>query len=210
MTKRNVAERSARATTPTDVLDFWFGPMRDGFCIEDRGALWFRSTPEDDANIRARFESLVLSAAAGRLDHWASTPSGRLALISLLDQFPRNMYRGTARAFELDAQAHALAEDGVAAGDDRALPLEQRAFFYLPFEHQESMEIQERSVELYERLRDETPKGFRDRTGNYLRFAQQHRDVIRRFGRFPHRNAMLGRTSTEDEERYLSDGGGFR
>lgn len=189
---------------PSDVLDFWFGPVQDGFTTQDRGELWFRSTPANDAHIRERFETLVLSAAAGELDGWKSIPEGRLALVILLDQFPRNIYRGTARAFDFDLKASEVAEEGIACGDDLALPLEQRAFLYLPLEHQESAATQERCVALYERLRDETPKGYRERTGNYLRFAQQHRDVILRFGRFPHRNRVLGRPSTDEEVQYLS------
>ncbi len=185
------------------VLEFWFGPMADGFVVDDRSDLWFRSTSAHDANVRARFEPLMLAAAAGELDSWKSTAQGTLALVILLDQFSRNIYRGTDRAFAFDAKAQQLVEEAIVHGYDLKLPFEQRAFFYLPFEHQESLAALERCVTLFERLHDETPKGFRDRTGRYLRNAHQHRDVIRRFGRFPRRNRPLGRSSTDEEEEYL-------
>lgn len=203
MQNRRPAKDSVMISHDLDtVLDFWFGPMADGFSTEDRD-FWFRSTPEKDAEIRTRFEPLVLAAAAGELDAWKSTPRGRLALVILLDQFPRNIYRGTDRAFAFDARTKRLVEEGVACGDDLELPFEQRAFFYLPLVHQESEAAQQRCVELYERLQAEIPREHRGRTEPYLRSAHQHRDIIRRFGRFPHRNRALQRSSTADEEEYL-------
>ena len=190
------------------MLDFWFGPMADGFVVEDRTEFWFRSTPENDTEMRARFEPIVHSAAAGELDSWKSTPEGTLALVIVLDQFPRNIYRGTDRAFVFDAKARVVMEEGIARGDDLKLPFEQRAFYYLPLAHQESDAAQERCVLLIEQMHGDTPKGFRHRSGPYLRNAHQHRDIIRHFGRFPHRNRALGRSSTDEEEQYLRTSSG--
>lgn len=136
-------------------------------------------------------------AARAELDSWEATPDGALALILLLDQFPRNMHRGSARAFSADAQARAVAERAMALGHDRATPLDLRRFFYMPFMHSESMEDQLRGETLFKSLAD--PEG--------VQYARRHLDLIDRFGRFPHRNKALGRTTTPDEQAFIDEGG---
>jgi uncharacterized protein (DUF924 family) len=156
-----------------------------------------------DALMAERFGLAAEAAAAGRLDDWAATPSGRLALILLLDQLPRNLYRGTARAFATDAAARALTVEGIEIGHDRALHPLERVFFYLPLEHAESPADQERCVQLFEALQREAPPGFEEPFAGFTRFARWHRDIVARFGRFPHRNRLLGRADTTEETRYL-------
>lgn len=173
--------------TPDEVVSFWrsAGPAR-----------WFRGGAEFDAQFRDAFLHAHDAAAAGRLDHWQADPLGALALLLLLDQFPRNAFRGTSRVYATDARARDIADAAVRAGFDRAVDAELRPFFYLPFMHSEQLADQERSVAL------NTDVG-----GESLRWARHHHDVVQRFGRFPHRNAVLGRPSTPEEERFLADGG---
>lgn len=186
-----------------EVLDFWFGPLGpDGFPREDRARLWFGGGSEVDDAIRARFATDVELAGSGGLDPWGETARGRLALILLLDQFPRNLFRGTARAFAHDVRAVQQALAGLEAGQDRQLAPVERAFFYLPLEHAEDRALQRRSVEAYEGLVREFPSAATQLQG-FLDYAIEHRDVIERFGRFPHRNAILGRPSTPDERAFL-------
>ena len=178
------------------VLDFWFDPPGAPGYGEAR-AIWFEADAVFDAEVRRRFEAEVESAARGVHDGMAADPEGSLALVILLDQFPRNLYRGTARAFAFDAKARSVAEQALAAGHDAALAPFMRPFLYLPFEHSEATADQDRSVSLFRALGDE----------NYLAFAIGHRDVIGRFGRFPHRNAVLGRMSTPEELAFLKQPG---
>jgi uncharacterized protein (DUF924 family) len=172
-----------------EVLSFWFAPGG-----RER---WFERDPALDAEIARRFAPLVEEAAAGRLDALAGEPRGALALCVLLDQFPRDIWRGTPRAFACDEAARRVAGRAVAAGLDRGLPPEERLFLYLPFEHSESLADQERSVALMVGLGD----------AEWLDYAVRHRDVVARFGRFPHRNAILGRASTPEEEAFLREPG---
>ncbi|MEE4380426.1 MAG: DUF924 family protein [Pseudomonadales bacterium] len=194
------------------LLDGWFGALADGFVAPEVRQRWFRADPAFDEWLRARFGDDVEAALAGDRDAWGWTPEGRLGLVLLLDQLPRNLFRGTARAFAGDARALAAARVGVGRGDDRLLPPEQRVFLYLPFEHAEHRADQETAVVLLERLRDELedrPQG-RSIVADYLRHAREHRAIVRRFGRFPHRNAALGRASTEEERAWLeTDGRAF-
>lgn len=139
----------------------------------------------------------IEAAQEGDLDGWAETPHGSLALIILLDQFTRNVYREDPRSFAADAKAVAIATSAVDKGFDKAFPMDGRAFFYLPFEHAEDMELQQKSVDLFRRLNDDS----------YYMYALAHMDVIRRFGRFPHRNKILWRETTPEEQAYLDDGG---
>ncbi|MCC6890921.1 MAG: DUF924 family protein [Hyphomicrobiales bacterium] len=171
-----------------DVVAFWWdiGPRR-----------WFGKDDALDAEIGRRFLATYEAAAAGRLSHWEATPSGALALMLLLDQFPRNMFRGNARAFATDADARAIADRAIARGHDRAVAADARMFFYLPFEHSEAVEDQERSCALFRALGD----------AEALRWAELHADIIRRFGRFPHRNVALGRDTSEAERAFLAAGG---
>lgn len=189
---------------PADVLEFWFGAPGSA----EHGSLrkcWFEKDPAFDAEIRRRFLALVDEAAAGRLDDWADRPEGLLALIVLLDQFPRNLFRDAPRAFATDAQALALAQQALAQGVDAQLMPVARAFIYLPFEHSEDLAMQDRAVALFAALAQHG-----EAFASYLDYAERHRDVIRRFGRFPHRNAILGRASTPEEIAFLArPGAGF-
>lgn len=173
---------------PQDVVAFWLdaGPQQ-----------WFSKSDEFDAAFRARFEHAHVAAAARQLDAWLEEATGALALMILLDQFPRNAYRGTAHMFATDPLAQYFAERAIAAGHDLAVDPRLRQFFYLPFEHAENLAAQNRGVTLMEPL-----------DADSLRWAVLHRDIIKRFGRFPHRNAALGRQTTQAEQEFL-DAGGF-
>jgi uncharacterized protein (DUF924 family) len=166
------------------------------FWREAGPALWFAKDPAFDARFRERFLLDHESAARGELAQWQSTPEGALALVLLLDQFPRNAFRDTARMYETDAMARKVASTAFAAGYDQGIERELRKFFVLPFAHSEDLADQERSVALARRI---GPDDFAH--------AQHHRDIVRRFGRFPHRNAILGRESTPQEKDYLANGG---
>ncbi|MFM5614925.1 DUF924 family protein [Aeromonas veronii] len=194
------------------LLALWFGDEADDVLRATRQApLWWGKSSETDALLASRFGELAEAAAKGSLAHWADTPSGRLALILLLDQLPRNIHRGTPAAFAQDPLARDLCLKGLSIGADKSLSPLERVFFYLPLEHAESREQQVRSVSLFEALAAEqagTPAqatfaGFAD-------FARRHQVIIERFGRFPHRNDILGRTSTPEEAAFLQQpGSGF-
>ena len=185
-----------------DILDFWFEPSH--------AAHWFAADACFDEQIRRRFGAEVQAAAQGQRDEWAGAPESWLALLILLDQFPRNLYRGSARAWKADVKAQRVALSGLADGFDQSLPPLQRVFAYLPLEHAEDMRLQRRSVVLFETLQAQVGADERERFGDFLDYARRHREVIARFGRFPHRNAVLGRTSTPDEVSYLAQpGAGF-
>jgi len=184
------------------LLAFWFADGPDAF----RKA-WFTKDDAFDATCRDGFGHLVVPAREGALDGWAATPEGALALLLLLDQFPRNLFRGSAEAFASDPHGLAVARDAVLARRvDLALTTTQRVFVYLPFEHSEAMADQDLSVALFEGLRDDPRHA---RPDGAIDYAWRHRVVIRRFGRFPHRNAALGRASTPAEQSWLDAGGGF-
>lgn len=194
--------------TPDAVLEFWFGNGGNDTAIaQAQQKLWWSKNETVDAGIRGRFAELVESAAAGTLDHWALDARGRLALILLFDQFPRNMYRDTPRAFSYDLLACRLALAGIAAGADRGLRAIERVFFYLPLEHSESEELQERCVALFTALAAGVPEADRKTFQGYVDYAVRHRDVIHRFGRFPHRNHILGRASSPEETAFLKQPG---
>jgi uncharacterized protein (DUF924 family) len=183
----------------SDVLDFWFGTS------DTARDEWFRKDPAFDARIRERFGPLVEQALAGALTDWNRAPDGALAQVLLLDQFTRNIHRGSALAFAGDRPALALAQSMVGRGDDAALPPLRRVFVYLPFEHAEDAAAQRESLRLFAALAAAHPalEPFND-------YARRHAEVIERFGRFPHRNAVLGRASTAEELAYLSQpGSGF-
>lgn len=194
--------------TAATVLDFWFGNAGgDTATAQKQQKLWWSKNETVDAGIRSRFGALVDAAASGRHDDWAQDPRGRLALILLFDQFPRNMYRDTPRAFAHDPLACKLALDGIAANSDRALRPIERVFFYLPLEHTESPELQERCIALFTALAAGVPEADRKTFTGYVDYAVRHRDVIHRFGRFPHRNRILGRASTPEEIDFLKQPG---
>jgi uncharacterized protein (DUF924 family) len=199
-----------------EVLDFWFGP--EPLAADElphRLSLWFGSEdpPEvlalRDETITRRFGALVEAAASGELDSWQASPRRLLALILLLDQFPRHIFRGKSRAFAQDARAMAFSLDGLQTGADAALLPIERLFFYLPLQHCESRAVQEESIAAFRRLAIDAPPGHRELFDGCLRFAEQHFRVIERFGRFPHRNAALARRSTTSELNYLHTGEGL-
>ena len=179
------------ATSPRDILDFWFLPLGDPGYGQKR-EMWWKSTPELDAEITARFGALHGRAVAGELDGWANSPDGALALILLCDQFSRNIHRRTARAFSGDAKAIATARLALARFYPAAYPRDVRLFFYMPFQHSEVLADQELCCALFASLDDESAK-----------YANSHRDIVARFGRFPHRNEVLGRDCTAEELDYL-------
>lgn len=189
-----------------EVLEFWFGTLHQGFADDANRARWFSVDDTFDTEIRERFGNLPEAATHGRLDDWKLTPQGNLAFILVTDQFTRNIYRGSTRAFACDELALSTAKETVRAGHDLKLEFDERSFVYLPFEHSEDLIDQHTSVGLFTKLRDDTPAGKRHITGEALRFAHQHRDIIERFGRFPHRNAALGRHATEAEAKFARGG----
>ena len=195
--------------TPDTIRKYWFGSALENAAVtaSQRARLWWSKNPEVDNEIRRRFESCVIKAGSGELDHWASNPQDRLALILLTDQFPRSIYRDSARAFAFDTRALSLSHDGIDAGFDVTLRSLERVFFYLPLEHSERLADQERSVSLFQKLLDEVGPDQKPTFAGYFDFAVRHREIIRRFGRFPHRNDVLGRVSTPEELSFLQHPG---
>lgn len=175
--------------TPESVVAFWRGAGPDK---------WFKKSQAFDDDIRSRFLPTYEAAASGQLGHWEDTPETALALVLVLDQFPRNIFRGDGRAYAADSLARQVADRVIARGFDMSCPPSERAFFYLPFEHSENLADQERCLVLVGAMGD----------ADLLKWAALHADIIRRFGRFPHRNAVLGRDTTPEEQAFL-DGGGF-
>lgn len=188
-----------------DILEFWFGHDReDPVQLRRNYDRWFRADAAFDTVVRERFGTTVADAAAGKLADWSDTARGTLALIVLLDQFPRNIHRGTAAAFACDFLALAYCHSGIVRGFDRELTPVERSFFYLPLEHAETIDEQDASVAAYTRLLDEAPAAFRDFAKNNLDYAVEHRELIEKFGRFPHRNAILSRRSSAAEHAFLA------
>lgn len=175
-----------------EILRFWFGTS-DVYGNVEKREVWFKSTPEFDAELIERFSPVHERAAQGALDHFQDNPPDCVALVIALDQFPRNIYRGSAKAFQADSKACLIAHQALARGLDMEISVEARKFFYLPLVHSELLSDQEVAVEKYHVFDDERS----------LDSALGHRDVIRRFGRFPHRNEAMGRTNTPEEETYL-------
>lgn len=193
---------------PENVLAFWFGPPGSATEIAGRqSTLWFGKSPANDRAVIERFSATLAAAAAGQLDHWIHTPRGRLALVIVLDQFPHHIHRDQPQAFATDPQALALSLDALATNEDRQLAPIERVFLYLPLEHAESIDMQERSVSLFQQLANEAAANERALFDNFLDYARKHLDVVARFGRFPHRNAILGRPSTPDEIEFLKQPG---
>lgn len=183
----------------SDVLDFWLGPeeARDAPAREYQ-QLWFMKNPQFDDELKARFGMLLGQAASGELDAWAATPRGKLALIIVLDQFSRNIDRDRPGMFSNDEKALDLAHNAIDHGEDRALKFAERQFLYMPLMHAEDLQSQERCVALFEQLAEAD-----ERYKLNLDFAIRHRDIVARFGRFPHRNGILGRTCTAEELEFL-------
>lgn len=187
------------------ILAFWFkeheltAPQIDG-----RMDVWFGDDPVFDEEIAREFAADVDAASEGRLNHWANKPAGRLALILLLDQFRRNIHRNTADAFAMDKAALKLCVEGAMEKKDKGLTPIQRAFFYMPLQHAESAKVQKKSCELYRRLAEVVSPTYRETFETMAQFAELHHDIVDQFGRFPHRNKLLNRANTPEEEEYLS------
>jgi uncharacterized protein (DUF924 family) len=197
-----------------DVLNFWFGHRPYSLAqVQQHMRLWFGEpgapelTPQADELIRDRFGDLTRAAAAGTLSAWEASPRRRLALILLLDQFPRNIFRGTARAFAQDRQALSLTLTGLQFGADATLDPVERIFFYMPLMHSEDLDIEEEGVSAFRRLLAEAPPELHQVFKGSLDSAIEHRDIIARFGRFPYRNRSLGRETTAEERRWLENEG---
>ena len=193
MTDRDLPDR-VRA-----LLDAWFGPPGDPSRERHRD-IWFKGTAEFDAGLREAFLADYEAGAAGQLRSWEALPESALALVLLLDQIPRNIFRDTPRAYAADAAARAAADRALARGFDRLVPEAWRRFFYMPFHHSENLADQRRSAALFDGL-----PGQRDRRGSVRRYGRPYVEVIARFGRFPHRNAILGRASTPEESAFLAE-----
>jgi uncharacterized protein (DUF924 family) len=187
------------------VLAFWFREQElSAPQIDRRMDIWFGEDAAFDHEIRHEFADDVEQASEGRLDHWAEEPRGRLALIILLDQFRRNIHRNTAKAFELDRAALKLCVEGAMQKKDRGLTPIQRAFFYMPLQHAESRKVQAKSVELFARLAEAVSPTYQETFLTMAQFAELHHDIVDRFGRFPHRNKVLGRANTPEEDEFLA------
>lgn len=189
------------------LLAFWFGDAEDAEQVAARRKFWFSPSAEQDRELRERFAALHERAQRGELDHWVGEPRQTLALVLLLDQLTRNLYRGSARAFANDARALAICLDGTARGMEVALGVVERTFWYLPLQHSEKLEDQRHSVRRFRALLEDSPAPFRAFAKNSYDFAVLHCEIIERFGRFPHRNELLGRPSTGMEREYLASGG---
>jgi uncharacterized protein (DUF924 family) len=175
-----------------ELIEFWFS--------ERVRPMWFRATPEFDLEVRERYESLWRRAQEGGLDDWRQSLEGALALVILLDQLPLNMFRGEAQSFCTEAASRQVAEQAIEQGFDKAMPKEWRMFLYMPYMHSEHIADQDRSVDLYAKA------GLDDN----LHWAKHHRAIVQRFGRFPHRNAILGRDSSEEERQWLASSEAFK
>lgn len=193
-----------------DVLAFWFGDgLEKGWPSESRNGLWFRAGAALDREIEERFGPLVEAALWQELVDWEGVARRRLALIILLDQFTRNIHRGSAQAFAGDHRAQTLVVEALARGMDEELPLIGRVFFYMPLMHAEDIDLQDQGVAAYRRLKQQAPDDIASQVDYNLKFAEEHRDIIQRFGRFPHRNRVLGRDSTAEEEAFLENASSY-
>ena len=201
---------SAAQDNPDDVLDFWLGDgVQLGWPTQDLGKRWFGGGAALDEEIKTRFGDRVRQAVAGGLPDWEPQITSRLALIILLDQFARNVWRGSAQAFAGDARAQALVLRTLAQRGDLQLPWVGRVFMYMPLMHAENLALQTECVAQFTQLLQSAPQHLKERLQGNLDFARQHEEIIARFGRFPYRNAALGRTSTDEEDKFLANGPRF-
>lgn len=197
------------ASVISSVIQFWFGPLEatDSVISGRQSGLWWGKNEDTDRDIRNRFEPLVQAAGAGKLDESWASPDGRLARVLLLDQFPRNIYRDSPAMYKFDERARSLCIEGLETGVDHHLRPIQRVFFYLPLEHSESADDQARCVELMRGLAREVAEDQKPVFEDFVGHAEAHRKIVDRFGRFPHRNAILGRDSTAEEIEFLKQPG---
>lgn len=190
---------------PEDILGFWFqDSLANNAGLDRHFARWFGRNASFDRLIEERFGADIERTGRGEMDEWAERPHGRLALILLLDQFPRNAFRDTAKAYRFDARAAALSAAGIAVGADKAIAPLERLFFYLPLFHAERLDLQQQSVACFERLLAETPRGEAPDLTLWVRRAHRQRTIIRCFGRFPHRNRVLGRSPSMPETLFMA------
>ena len=191
--------------TPQHVLDTWFKDEATGRMDLPQTKRWFMGGLELDQQLSSQYSHTLLLAGENKLDHWMDTAQGTLALIILLDQFNRNINRGTAGAFAHDAKAVTVSKHALAMGYTKELPISQRLFCYMPFEHDETDESQSQSVALFTQLKEEAPEDFSEFADRTLASAIEHKDIIDKFGRYPYRNAVLQRRSTEEELAWLAN-----
>jgi len=191
---------------PNEILEFWFGTLEEDRHqpVDAQVKMWFQGGESVDKEIRERFSDAIADAAEGVFDHWTESPNSHAALIVLLDQFPRNIFRGTPQAFAHDHLALRYCKLAIERGHDRKVHPLISTFVYLPLEHSESLDDQEKCVELMSRLAEDVHDVARKAYEGFLNYAVQHRDIIVEFGRFPHRNATLGRESTAEELQFLT------
>ncbi len=185
------------------VLDFWFGDIETDTIPQDKWGLWFGSNPKDDDDLQQTFSSLITQAVAGDLHHWQESDTGKVAHIILCDQMTRATLRGTPQAFSGDTLARSITLNGIANGNDKKMPVAHRLFFYLPLEHSENITHQQQCLTCYQQLIDEHPQ-LQTILQRSLQEAEKHHQLIQNFGRFPHRNAVLGRDNTPAEADYLA------
>ena len=209
----NINNIASHLTTPDPaqvILDFWFADgLQSGWPTQEMKAIWFGGGPELDALIKTKFGRHVLQAVQGGLSAWEKRPMSRLALILLLDQFTRNVFRGSARAFGGDARSQQLVTDAIAQNWDQQLPMVCRVFLYMPLMHAENLLLQVECVNRFRQLLSDAPESLKIRLQGNLDFAKQHRDIIAQFGRFPHRNLAMGRVPTSAEESFVLNGPRF-
>ena len=193
---------------PDQLLTFWFADTADAQAADKRYTFWFEASPDIDAQIRDQFSGLYAQARGGGLDAWQTAARSCLALVIALDQLPRNLFRGTPAAFNTDLQAQQVCQHGLEKNHLAQLTLVEQAFFLMPLQHAEDIALQEESVRRCETLLDQAPSDWHAFLSSWLGFARKHLTIIQRFGRFPHRNVILGRRSTPDEQAFLDSGSG--
>ena len=211
MSVKLLSETEGAAITDEDerrinaILSFWFKEQElSAPQIDRRMDTWFGEDPVFDQEIEQQFGDDVEQACQGQLDHWAAEPRGRLALIILIDQFRRNIHRNTAKAFSMDKLALKLCVEGAMEKKDKGLTPIQKVFFYMPLQHAESAKVQAKSAELFARLAESVSPTYQETFLTIAQFAELHKDIIDQFGRFPHRNKLLGRDNTPEEDEYLA------
>jgi uncharacterized protein (DUF924 family) len=204
-----VGDRAGSLTTTANtILKFWFGDdIETPKAVAERSKQWFASDTTFDERIRARFETQPDRALRGDLADWTRSPVPTLALVLVLDQFPRNLYRGSSQSFAYDSAAVEISREAIARSFDQELHPLHAAFLYLPFEHSEDQVLQDRCVTLFRRLAERAPSQLADHFTSFLRYAERHHEIIKQFDRFPHRNTILGRRSTSAEVEFLRTGG---
>lgn len=191
---------------PEDILDFWFGELDERGCANpNQRQLWWTKSDAFDETVRAKFLSDYEAIVAGEREHWRGTARSALAYIIVLDQFSRNMFRSTPKMYAADELAREACWEGLDANFDEELDYDERVFFYMPLEHSEELEDHHRCRELFDALRECAPESLEADADNYVDFARRHREIVERFGRYPHRNEILGRASTEEEEEFLKE-----